>query len=145
MKIVPWEKLSRARQDRYLTVLWEDGYSEQAIADFLGTTKGRVVRRRQTSLKLPTVGRQKKGGPVDPERFADLLDLKDMEELEANGVSSIAPPSPHEVKEAEQGEEKTCKWPLSDSTRLKPKLCGKPAVPGHSLCEEHLAQVRSSL
>jgi len=169
MKIKSWDMLTREEQNLFLTLLWQDGYTEQAIADFLRTTKGRIVRRRQTSLKLPTEGRPKPKAVVDPERFADLLDLKDMENLEDAGVSSIAPPDPHktesvsievepevrEVREEEPAIEApveasvpaapkeptphTCRWPLATWSKLRPVLCGKPVVPGHVVCEEHLA------
>jgi hypothetical protein len=172
MKIEPWEHLTREKQDLYLTVLWRDGYSEKAIADFLSTTKGRIVRRRQLQLHLPNEGRPvslEVKQKVDPQRFADLLDIADMNRLEEQGVSSIAPPSPHEIEEdgaaagpgakpPEQGPEfpkenpvpeapakephTTCQWPLNDSSKLRPRYCGKPVVPGHEVCDEHLAIIQ---
>jgi hypothetical protein len=145
MKLKPWDKLSEKEQNLYLTLLWEDGHSEQAIATFLSTTKGRIVRRRQTGLHLLTAGRPAPKARVDPERFANLLDLHDMEKLEEEGVSALMPPSPHEAPAIPEPEIPLCKWPLSSQARLKPVLCGKPVVPGHNLCEEHLELVRKSL
>lgn len=171
MNIQPWDKLSREKQDLYLTLLWQDGYSERAIAEFLQTTKGRIVRRRQTGLKLATLGRPKSKPIVDSARFADLLDLKDMEELEEQGVASISPPAPHaeppppmqepqpkeepmpepppkpepESEPAKPEEPTTCKWPLTTSDKQKLTLCGKPVVPGHTVCEEHLDEIRRFL
>src|SRR4051812_40096697 len=100
MKLKPWNKLTESEQNRYVTVLWQDGYSEQAIADFLFTTKGRIVRHRQSRLKLPTAGRVRQTGEINLKRFGDLLDLKEMVEFEDKGVASIAPPSPHEFEDA---------------------------------------------
>jgi hypothetical protein len=91
MKIQSWNKLPREEQDLYLTILWEDNHSEQAIADFVRATKGQIVRRRQTGLKLPTGKREKIKSEVDSERFFDLLDLHKMREMEERGISAIAP------------------------------------------------------
>lgn len=87
-----WKKVTRAQQDLYITLLWQDGHSEKAIADFLGTTKGIIVRRRQSHLKSLTGARPRAKQFVDPERFQDLLDLHAMDELKKKGVSSIVPP-----------------------------------------------------
>jgi hypothetical protein len=166
MILKPWDKLSREEQDLYVTLLWQDGYSERAIADFLNTTKGRIVRRRNTGLELKSAGRPKREARVDPARFAELLDLIDMEVLEEQGIASIAPPAPHheespkpqsllednevplapspakEPKKITSAPDVTvCQWPLSDSTKLRPHLCGKQVVLGHCLCEEHLMRV----
>lgn len=128
-----WDELSRKKQDLYLTLLWHDGHSEKAIAVFFDTTKNTVVRRRH-HLKLSTSGRLEAKLSVDSERFRDLLDLHAMAELEATGVISIAPP----VEPAP-----TCEWPLSTMLTKKPLPCGKPAVPGHHVCEQHLAYART--
>src|SRR3989344_1753207 len=96
-----WETLTREQQDLYLTLLWDDAHSEQAIADFLGTTKGRIVRRRQTGLKLPTGNRRAVKARVDPERFRDLRDLHLMGRMEKNGISTIAPVTVEQVHAAE--------------------------------------------
>ena len=126
-----WHELTREEQDLYLTLLWHDGHSEQAIADFLGITKGPIVRRRQSNLKLLTTrGRSKVKRSVNPERFADLLDLYAMAELEARGVTPIAPAG-------------RCQWPLSEHKKTYELVsCNKPVVPGHHLCEEHLSLIR---
>ena len=76
-----WDELSKEEQDLYLTLLWEDGYSEKAIATFFTTTKGRIVRRRST-LKLPASGRPTVRQTVNPDRFQDLLDLHAMRQAE---------------------------------------------------------------
>jgi hypothetical protein len=132
MEDIYWDKLTRVQQDLYLGLLWNDGHSERAIASFLHTTKGRIVRRRHTNkLSRKRIGEVKQ--EVNPERFQDLLDLNAMEKVEEKGVAAIAPLG-------------HCKWPLPESTlRRKPVLCGKPVVPGHELCEEHLAQTRKLL
>ncbi len=121
-----WDELSRTEQDLYLTLLWSDGHSEKAIANFFSTTKGRIVRRRN-DLKLTNKDRPKGRQQVDPERFQDLLDLHAMQELEKEGVAATAPVE-------------ACLWPLATLTGKQPALCGKKVVPGHSLCEEHLAK-----
>jgi len=126
-----WEDLSRTEQDLYLTLLWKDGYSQKAIANFFSTTKGRVVGRHNR-LKLPGTDRPPTRSQVDPERFRDLLDLHAMEKLEEQGVASIAPVG-------------SCIWPLATLTGKKTALCGKPVVPGHRLCEEHRAKALSKL
>jgi hypothetical protein len=77
-----WDTLSRQEQDLCLTLLWKDGYSERAIAQFLNTTKGRIVRRRAT-IKLLNEQRSppfKVRGTVNPDRFLDLLELHQMRE-----------------------------------------------------------------
>lgn len=126
------EQLTVEEQNLYLTLLWQDGHSEKAIADFFGTTKGRIVRRRH-SLKLGSTGRPEAKGKVDPERFQDLLDLhgmREMEKTEGANVSAIAPVTKPETE---------CQWPLTYHAGRESELCGKPAKPGHRLCEEHLA------
>ena len=91
MKLKSWDKLPREEQDLYLTLLWQDNHTEQAIADFLQATKGQIVRRRQTGLKLPTGKREKVKSKVEPERFFDLVDLHKMREMEERGVAAMAP------------------------------------------------------
>lgn len=86
-----WDKLTCAQQDLFLTLLWRDGHSEKAIADFLRATKGTVVRRRHT-LKLVSEGRPGAKQAVDPERFRDLLDLHAMEQTAKRGVVPATPP-----------------------------------------------------
>jgi hypothetical protein len=86
-----WDQLSQTEQDLYLTILWNDGHSEGAIAKFLGASKGQIVRRRQTGLKLPTEGRGTIKSTVDPGHFKDLLDIHEMEQMEKRGVTAIAP------------------------------------------------------
>lgn len=86
-----WSQLTRDQQDLYLTLLWNDGFSEGAIAEFFSVGKGAIVRRRQTGLKLPTEGRPKVKSKVDPARFRDLLDLHKMRQMEERGVAAIAP------------------------------------------------------
>lgn len=87
-----WDELTRAQQDLYLTLLWEDGYSEQAIADFLDSTKGTIVRRRHTGLKLSTGNRPVVKQVVELEQFQDLLDLHAMAEMRKRGVEPATPP-----------------------------------------------------
>lgn len=128
---IEWGKLSKERQDLYVTVLWEDGYSERAIAVFLGATKGRIVRRRH-DLKLKSEGRPPTKSTVDGGRFRDLLELHALREAEARAKEASTPEAPPPPP--------TCQWPLPSSTG-KPILCGKPVVPGHRLCEEHMAIV----
>jgi len=91
MKLKPWDELPNEEQDLYLTLLWQDNHTEQAIADFLSSTKGRIVRRRQTGLKLPTGKREKVKSKVDAQRFFDLLDLHKMREMEERGIAAIGP------------------------------------------------------
>ncbi len=128
-----WYQLSRKEQDLYLRLLWEDGHSEKAIADFFGTTKNTVVRRRHSHpgalMEDRSIARRLVERSVDPERFRDLLDLHAMRELEAKGVPAIAPIG-------------TCQWPLSTGRSLRSvPRCGKPVVPGFLMCREHLKNV----
>jgi hypothetical protein len=95
MKTKSWDTLSYDDQNLYLRLLWQDNHSEKAIADFFATTKGRVVRRRQTVLALSSDGRDflHVKQEVDPERFVDLLDLHAMAELEELNVIALTPPA----------------------------------------------------
>ncbi len=133
----PWLELTSIEQNLYLRLLWEDGHTEQAIAHFFETTKGRIVRRRST-LKPPNKDRGTIKKSVDRERFRDLLDLHRMQQMEERGVAAIAP--------IEEAPGRTCLWPLSTGGRSlkQPKLCGEPAVLGEDLCEDHLAMVRTT-
>lgn len=73
-----WSQLSHSTQNLYLKVLWNDRYTESAIAAFLQTTKGRVVRRRAT-LKLANTEKRREHQErrsVDPERFWGLVELE---------------------------------------------------------------------
>jgi len=128
----PWNALAREKQDLYLVLLWNDGHSDEAIADFFGTTKGTVVGRRQRHLKSVTTSgeRQRAKQAVNAERFRDLLDLNEMAQMEKRGVAVIAPVG-------------GCVWPLSGGGSLRqPKLCGRPVLPNSRLCAEHDAQAR---
>ncbi len=69
-----WHRLTRQEQDLFLTLLWKDGHSEKAIADFFNVGKGTIVRRRQTGLKLKTSGRPDVKQEVDAARFQVLLE-----------------------------------------------------------------------
>src|SRR4051812_43769855 len=77
MALQPWDKLSSAEKDLYITLLWKDGHSDNAIGDLFGTTKNAIVGYRHK--KLPDLSHRDKSVPVkskvDPERFRDLLDL----------------------------------------------------------------------
>ncbi|OGG76820.1 hypothetical protein A3B35_00445 [Candidatus Kaiserbacteria bacterium RIFCSPLOWO2_01_FULL_54_24] len=75
-----WNRLTRDQQDLYVKVLWEDGYTHQAIGDFLGTTKGTIVGRQQRHPNLAPTVRKKVDKVVNPERFLDLLELHALEE-----------------------------------------------------------------
>lgn len=167
VRLKSWDKLPREEQDLYLRILWNDDYSEKAIADFLKATKGQIVRRRQLELKIPTGKRGKVKSSVVAERFFDLLDIHKMDDMVEKGVTPIAPvermiedtpapePSagarkvipmlpPRAVKAPVVNEEPTCQWPVATGKSLKrPKLCGEPTVPGKSVCEEHDRQIRS--
>lgn len=87
----PWRDLPRRKQDLYLELLWNDGYSESAIATFLGTTKGVVVRRRAIlGIKNPEHGRRKRvKSVVNPERFRDLAELERLAVREARGEELV--------------------------------------------------------
>ncbi|RJQ33920.1 hypothetical protein C4556_03655 [Candidatus Parcubacteria bacterium] len=90
-KLEPWDKLSREKQNFYLEVLWNDGYTESAIAKFLQTTKGIIVRRRAT-LKLANTPERKKRGvkdSIEPGRFWDLVELDDIRKREARGEKLV--------------------------------------------------------
>ncbi len=74
-----WKKLSREQQDLYLKILWEDAYTHQAMADFLGTTKGTIVGRQQRHPSLDPTIRTRVDSKVNPERFRDLLEIHQLE------------------------------------------------------------------
>jgi hypothetical protein len=178
MEKILWENLSTELQNHYLTILWMDGHSENAIAKFFSTTKGRIVRRRN-DLKLLSGGpRPNTKSEVNPERFRDLIDIARMDDLEDQGVIPITPPvsasdEELEVEPANEPEpepeveleieteiepvaepepesqpaqvlkptpkQETCRWPIATATGAR--YCGKPVVPGHTVCEEHLRYV----
>jgi hypothetical protein len=160
-----WESLSPERKDLYITLLWKDGHTDQAIADFLHASKGKIVGHRHRhlpSLKFRSAESTVKS-EVDPERLRDLLDLDQMEEMRARGVEVSGPVShdhlflsedESEIEEDSDEELRSeeiestpiqeevyagpkCEWP---STKNIP--CGKPAVEGHKLCEEHLEMIK---
>jgi hypothetical protein len=138
---IPWHDLTREQKDLYVTLLWADGYTEQAIADFFDATKGRAVVHRQRVLKLPSTNRPVVKKTIDPERFRDLLDLHAMREMEAKGVAAIAPVTGTVVSRSVSATENVtakCQWPLATGGSLKePTLCGEPVLEGHSLCKKH--------
>ena len=123
-----WDDLPRATQDLYLTLLWDDGHSEQAIADFFSTTKGPVVRRRQTGLRLPTEGRGKIKKEVNYDHFLDLLEIHKMRTMESqNGgkVACIAPVTADDVQR-------------TSSNRVRPKTAASEATQCVHRDEDHL-------
>ena len=80
MSTPKWNNLTRDQQDLYVKILWEDAYSHNAIAVFLGTSKGTIVGRQQRHPNLAPTIRTKADRAVNPERFCDLLDLYALEE-----------------------------------------------------------------
>ncbi len=208
-----WKKLDDAEKKLFVTLLRQDGFSDEAIADFFKATKGMVVGFRHRHLSSLTFQHKAvKGRSITRQIFDDLLDLYKMREMKENGVASIAagsgyvapqevsqeaveravdqgkvvvlrpetvtepveekpqpasesapveemqleePPKirrrpvsiPHRsVFKAEAVEEPGCQWPLSTGGSVKrPKLCNKPVVEGHKLCEEHLPFVTRRL
>ena len=53
-----------------------------------------------------------------------------MDEMKKRGVTAIAPI-------------RGCEWPMSTGgTVTRPRLCGKPVLPGSRLCEEHDVQAK---
>jgi len=123
---IPWKELPPAMRDRYLTILWRDGYSEGAIATFLRATKGRIVRRRQTGLKLTSEGRGKIKSRVEYDRFVDLLEIEKMDDLvEKSGgdVVCFGPVEPVPQVPAPEPEPKPqVKRPRKERPSRKPKL-----------------------
>lgn len=87
-----WNKLTRAQQDLYVRLLWEDGHTERAIASFLKTTKGTIVRRRQSHLKAVRRKSPIKKHAVQTERFRDLLDIHAMDVQTRRGTTPMCPP-----------------------------------------------------
>ena len=165
-----WLTLTREQQDLFVRVLWNDGYSENAIAKFFRTTKGRIVVHRQRVLRLPSSGRPAVKSVIVLERFEDLLQIEAMDDMQERGVAVIAPvmashapPNPSasvgktkpvvslrtkttlearpRTKVAAE-KKRTCRWPLATGgTLLAPRLCGKEALPGYPVCKDHLAQL----
>lgn len=87
-----WKKLSRETQDHYIRLLWKDGYSEGAIADFFGVGKGVIVRRRQSHLTdLKPRARHEVKSELNLERFEDLLEIEKMDDMKDRGIEAIAP------------------------------------------------------
>jgi hypothetical protein len=141
-----WEELTREEQNLYLTLLWNDNHSEQAIADFFATTKGPIVGRRQRVLALQTAGRLQKDVKrvVDPERFRDLIHLHEMAEIEKAGMAAIAALRTEFAADMEVTPvvppELRCQWPLTTPRpHERRSLCGKRVKEGHKVCEEHFA------
>lgn len=85
-EVKSWNDLTEKLQDWYLTLLWEDGHTEAAIATFLKTTKGKIVRRR-ADLGLPNTPERRRHlkRSVNPERFRDLIELDRLAVREARG------------------------------------------------------------
>ena len=112
-KKICWDRLSPDKQDLYLTLLWRDGYTEQAISVFLNTTKGRIVRRRHT-LKLKNKGRKTIKSKVESiDRLCDLLDLQKMKKVEERGVLAFDPVVETKIPETELEEDPPVEEPPS--------------------------------
>lgn len=110
-----WENLSKVFKFLYVRILREDAHTDEAIAEFLGTTKNAIVgfRHRYLHDLTGTVEATKKN--VDPARFTALL---------AEAVQGPPSPPPSQF---------LCAWPLADGTP-----CGKPCeTKGSRLCDEH--------
>lgn len=115
-----WDKLSREEQNLYLRLLWEDAYSEKAIADFLATTKGTIVGRRRIEQITRELDVKSDGRPVNPDRFQNLLEIHKMTELEkAGNVVAIAPVSASYRPGA--GERRVLKLATSERTQCEAK------------------------
>jgi hypothetical protein len=81
---------------------------------------------------------------TDPESVTGQSDLPRVVESEEQDAvvpvpAIVVPPPEPEVEQLPTG----CQWPLSVHTGQKPMQCGKPVVPGHRLCKEHLSMVRT--
>lgn len=103
-----WHKLSKESKDLYVTLLWKEGYTEQAIANFFQTTKGPIVSYRNRVLKLSSEGRTLKKSEITRQNLRDLLVIDQLDELKDKGgiptpdfFAGDVPPStaPHEVVE----------------------------------------------
>jgi|GEM_PF-3650669 len=101
-----WDKLPAEKRDLYVTLLWKEGYTERAIADFLHTTKGRVVVHRQRTLKLSSTGRMlKRSTKITFENLRDLFDIDEMDEQAQEGIVQTSDIFQHDVPENEASAE----------------------------------------
>lgn len=126
-----WDRLSRDTQDAYIRILWNDGYSEGAIATFFDVGKGVIVRRRQSYVQglKASNERTKVKSHLTLDRFEDLIELARMHEIEEETGVAIATSISNVT---------TCQWPLATGgTVREPMLCGKPVIPGHKVCATH--------
>lgn len=75
-----WKRMSRDAQDLAIKVLWEGGYTYDAIAEFLDTTRGTVAGRIARHPNLDTSLRANVRSIVNKDRYFDLLELYDLEQ-----------------------------------------------------------------
>jgi len=89
-ELKPWNELTKKLQDWYLKLLWNDGHTEAAIATFLKTSKGTIVRRR-AKIKLANTPERRRHlkRSVNPERFRDLVELERLAAREARGEELV--------------------------------------------------------
>lgn len=76
MRNLSWSTLTPRKKTLFVDLLWSDGHTELAIANFLKTTKGAIVGHRHRHVSTVTRVSTKLKNVVDPERFRDLRELE---------------------------------------------------------------------
>lgn len=84
-----WKELTSEQKKLYVTILWNELYSDAAIASFFSCTKNAVVGFRHSQLSdLVSDGRSRSSvlqSPPSLERFEDLLRIHKLDELKEKG------------------------------------------------------------
>jgi hypothetical protein len=126
-----WKSLPKEDKKGVVRSLLEAGYTRAAVGKALGTTKDAVVGYQHRYLPELT---GKSEGTLETVPDDVLQELVGQEwPIERNSTQQNESATVVELPEV-----RTCKWPLASGGSLKePKLCGKPALPGEDVCEEH--------
>jgi hypothetical protein len=94
-----WDKLTFDQRTLFVTLLWNDGYSEKAIADFFGARKGQIVGFRNRHLQHFARKLKRAKAPsrqfsqsmkIDAGRFLYLLDVHRLDVQRERGVAQTA-------------------------------------------------------
>lgn len=126
----------------FLRARWKEGDSASEIGRKMGRSKNSVIGK---SRDLPDLERRPSPigghGPGWKPRTADKEPRQPRESrAKVIRISAIAkpppPPAPKRFEDAKISTKEKCQFPIGEPRKPGFRLCGKPAVVGHSYCRE---------
>lgn len=131
-----------------LKKLWAAGWSEQRVADHLGTTRGAVAGKLHRLDTAPRSNQQKRRGPAKG-AFGFKTSQNDIaRDAEVKKPKLKTEPFPEyrpedvATKTFDEITDDCCKFRIDKPFKGEPYgFCGKDSLPGLRWCEQHLKRV----